>query len=81
MRFGIGRSGDGVEALPRQSADHLLAPRLVLVLSYFTEDTVDPIAVVAGLVQTGLYIDFFYIYFTKVLRGQKVRSPVSFCGN
>ena len=81
MRFGIGRSGDGVEALPRQRADHLLAPRRVLVLSYFTEDTVDPIAVVAGLVQTGLYIDFFYIYFTKVLRGQKVRPPVSFCGN
>lgn len=25
---------------------------------YFSEDTVDPIAVVAGLVQTGLYIDF-----------------------
>lgn len=27
---------------------------------YFTEDTVDPIAIVAGLVQTGLYADFFY---------------------
>jgi hypothetical protein len=32
---------------------------------YFTEDVVDPIAVVAGLVQTGLYIDFFYVYVTK----------------
>lgn len=32
---------------------------------YFTEDTVDPIAVVAGLVQTALFSDFFYIYFTK----------------
>ena len=32
---------------------------------YFTEDVVDPIAVTAGLVQTGLYIDFFYVYFTK----------------
>lgn len=27
---------------------------------YFTEDVVDPIAIVAGLVQTGLYLDFFY---------------------
>jgi hypothetical protein len=26
---------------------------------------VDPIAVTAGLVQTGLYLDFFYVYFTK----------------
>lgn len=25
----------------------------------------DPIAVTAGIVQTGLYIDFFYVYFTK----------------
>ncbi len=34
---------------------------------YFSEGTVDPIAVVAGLVQTGLYVDFFYIYFTKLV--------------
>jgi len=27
---------------------------------YFTEDSVDPIAIVAGLVQTCLYADFFY---------------------
>lgn len=32
---------------------------------YFADDVVDPIAVVAGLVQTGLYLDFFYVYFTK----------------
>ncbi|KAG6827796.1 hypothetical protein H0H93_015292, partial [Arthromyces matolae] len=32
---------------------------------YFTENgTVDPIAVTAGIVQTGLYLDFFYVYFT-----------------
>lgn len=35
------------------------------VYRYFTEDTVDPIAIVAGLVQTALFSDFFYIYFTK----------------
>ena len=33
--------------------------------SYYTEGSIDPIAVIAGLVQTGLYLDFFYIYFTK----------------
>jgi hypothetical protein len=32
---------------------------------YFSEGVVDPIAVVAGIVQTGLYLDFFYVYFTK----------------
>lgn len=32
---------------------------------YFSEGLVDPIAVTAGIVQTILYIDFFYIYFTK----------------
>ncbi|TFK45050.1 ER lumen protein retaining receptor-domain-containing protein [Crucibulum laeve] len=43
---------------------------------YITEDgVVDPIAVTAGLVQTGLYIDFFYVYFTKVLQGQKFELP------
>ena len=38
---------------------------LILYVRYFSEGTVDPIAVIAGLVQTGLYLDFFYIYFTK----------------
>jgi len=42
---------------------------------YFTDGTVDPIAVMAGLVQTGLYLDFFYIYFTRVLQGQKFELP------
>lgn len=42
---------------------------------YFTEGTVDPIAVTAGIVQTGLYLDFFYVYFTKVLQGQKFELP------
>ncbi|KAF9448276.1 ER lumen protein retaining receptor [Macrolepiota fuliginosa MF-IS2] len=42
---------------------------------YFTDGIVDPIAVTAGLVQTGLYVDFFYVYFTKVLQGQKFELP------
>lgn len=32
---------------------------------YAVEGYVDPIAIVSGLVQTGLYADFFYIYFSK----------------
>ena len=29
------------------------------------DESVDIIAVIAGIVQTGLYADFFYVYFTK----------------
>ncbi|KAI8803409.1 ER lumen protein retaining receptor [Cladochytrium replicatum] len=42
---------------------------------YIHENKVDWIAVVAGLVQTGLYLDFFHIYFTKVLKGKKFQLP------
>ncbi|KAJ6631441.1 ER lumen protein retaining receptor [Mycena sp. CBHHK59/15] len=42
---------------------------------YVSDNVVDPIAVTAGIVQTGLYIDFFYVYFTKVLQGQKFELP------
>ncbi|KAJ3107605.1 endoplasmic reticulum retention protein [Phlyctochytrium planicorne] len=45
---------------------------------YFFDDPpyeVEWIAILAGLVQTGLYCDFFYIYFTKVLQGRKFRLP------
>ncbi|KAG8736457.1 endoplasmic reticulum retention protein, partial [Ceratobasidium sp. 414] len=38
---------------------------------YWTEGNVDPIAVIAGLVQTGLYLDFFYVYFTR----REIRAP------
>ncbi|KAI0001046.1 ER lumen protein retaining receptor [Russula vinacea] len=37
---------------------------------YFAEDLVDPISITAGLVQTGLYLDFF-----MVLQGQKFELP------
>lgn len=33
-------------------------------------------AVVAGLIQTVLYSDFFYVYYTKVLKGKKFKLPV-----
>lgn len=34
----------------------------------------DPIAVVAGLIQTVLYSDFFYIYYTKYAQNPRPRS-------
>ncbi|KAF9147670.1 endoplasmic reticulum retention protein [Linnemannia schmuckeri] len=42
---------------------------------YWTEYYVDWIVWIAGAVQTGLYCDFFYIYFTKVLKGAKFELP------
>lgn len=45
---------------------------------YFSEGTVDPIAVTAGLVQTGLYLDFFYVYFTKYVRPPHQPTRVNF---
>lgn len=32
---------------------------------YFSEGHLDPVSVVAGVIQTLLYSDFFYIYYTK----------------
>ncbi|KAL9937707.1 hypothetical protein V8E36_003252 [Tilletia maclaganii] len=40
-----------------------------------TEKFWDPISILSGLVQTGLYLDFFYVYFTKVMQGQKFELP------
>ncbi|KAK5640837.1 hypothetical protein RI129_009384 [Pyrocoelia pectoralis] len=42
---------------------------------YTTEDHYDLIAIVAGVVQTVLYCDFFYLYITKVLKGKKLQLP------
>lgn len=42
---------------------------------YFMEDHYDLIAIFAGLVQTILYCDFFYLYITKVLKGKKLQLP------
>ncbi|KAI1095394.1 ER lumen protein retaining receptor [Rostrohypoxylon terebratum] len=45
---------------------------------YLTEPKhkVDWIAIVAGLIQTVLYSDFFWIYYNKVLKGKKFKLPV-----
>nr|KAI5651780.1 ER lumen protein retaining receptor domain-containing protein [Phthorimaea operculella]KAJ2945949.1 hypothetical protein O0L34_g4866 [Tuta absoluta] len=42
---------------------------------YFVEDHYEVIAIVAGVVQTVLYCDFFYLYITKVLKGKKLQLP------
>ncbi|KAF3070945.1 ER lumen protein-retaining receptor [Daldinia childiae] len=45
---------------------------------YLTEPDhkADWIAIVAGLIQTVLYSDFFWIYYNKVLKGRKFKLPV-----
>jgi ER lumen protein retaining receptor len=43
---------------------------------YFAESYFKPIPVIAGIVQTLLYSDFFYIYYTKVMKGKKFSLPV-----
>lgn len=43
---------------------------------YWVEGHKDGISVVAGLVQTLLYSDFFWIYYTKVMKGKKFALPV-----
>ncbi|KAH7413355.1 ER lumen protein retaining receptor-domain-containing protein [Cadophora sp. MPI-SDFR-AT-0126] len=43
---------------------------------YWAEGHWDGISVMAGLVQTVLYSDFFWIYYTKVLKGKKFALPV-----
>ena len=42
---------------------------------YHFESTYDPIAIVAGIVQTVLYCDFFYLYITKVMKGKTLVLP------
>lgn len=43
---------------------------------YIAEGKIDKIAVAAGIVQTLLYSDFFYIYYQKVLKAYKSELPV-----
>ncbi|KAI6235363.1 ER lumen protein-retaining receptor [Aphelenchoides besseyi] len=38
------------------------------VFRFYSENFLDPIAVVAGIVQTVLYADFFYLYVTRVIQ-------------
>ncbi|KFX86769.1 hypothetical protein O988_00396 [Pseudogymnoascus sp. VKM F-3808] len=43
---------------------------------YWSNGHFDKISVLAGLVQTVLYSDFFWIYYTKVMKGKKFALPV-----
>lgn len=42
---------------------------------YQYEGFYDVIAIAAGIVQTVLYCDFFYLYVTKVVKGKKIQLP------
>jgi len=43
---------------------------------FYGESFVDPIAVVAGIIQTVLYADFFFLYVTRVVQtGGKIQLP------
>lgn len=43
---------------------------------YFFEGKFDYVSVLAGILQTVVYSDFFYIYYTKVLQGKSFELPV-----
>merc|ERR1719154_450438 len=45
------------------------------IFRYYYEQFYDIIAIVAGVVQTVLYCDFFYLYATKVMAGKKIVLP------
>lgn len=42
---------------------------------FYMESHYDLIAIIAGVIQTILYCDFFYLYITKVLKGKKLQLP------
>ncbi|KAF7726866.1 endoplasmic reticulum retention protein [Apophysomyces ossiformis] len=42
---------------------------------YSTEGYTEWVAWIAGLLQTALYSDFFYVYYTRVLKGKKFELP------
>lgn len=43
---------------------------------FFENHHFDTIPVLAGIVQTVLYSDFFWVYYTKVLQGKSFKLPV-----
>lgn len=46
------------------------------VYRYFAEGRIDWLSVVTGIIQTGIYSDFFYIYYTRVMKGLSFELPV-----
>merc|ERR1712179_40138 len=45
------------------------------VYRFKSEGFYDIIAIAAGVLQTVLYCDFFYLYVTKVVKGKKIQLP------
>lgn len=43
---------------------------------YYVEGHWDYVSVLAGIAQTVVYSDFFYIYYSKVMKGKKFELPV-----
>jgi len=76
--FMLQRTGEA-ETLTTHYLFALGAYRALYIPNWFyrwlAESRIDAIAIVAGLVQTVLYSDFFYIYYTKVMKGQKFELP------
>lgn len=54
----------------------LYIPNWIYRLAFDTKHKVEWVAIIAGIIQTVLYSDFFYVYYTKVLKGKKFKLPV-----
>lgn len=54
----------------------LYIPNWIYRYAFEANPHVDWIAIVAGVIQTVMYSDFFWIYYTKVMKGKKFKLPV-----
>lgn len=54
----------------------LYIPNWIYRYAFEADYKADVIPIVSGIIQTVLYSDFFYIYWTKVLQGKKFNLPV-----
>lgn len=76
--FMLQRTGEA-EAITTHYIFSLGAYRALYILNwvwrFFAEGYVSWISWVTGIVQTALYTDFFYHYFTKVMQGKKFTLP------
>jgi ER lumen protein retaining receptor len=76
--FMIQRTGEA-ESLTVHYIFALGVYRAFYVLSWigrwFTDESWDYVSFTAGIIQTLLYSDFFYVYYTKVMKGEKFELP------
>lgn len=76
--FMIQRTGEA-ESLTVHYIFALGVYRAFYVLSWLgrwlTNDPWDYVSLTAGVIQTLLYSDFFYVYYTKVMKGEKFELP------